>query len=111
MAKGPRAFPGLSGPHRLKVREAGLECGVTATRGAIESFLNWVMAPAELQTWALGDPNGLVSHHLLFNKCALAMASPPGEQQPSKALCLLVSLQTTSTAPTAGRCAVGTSCT
>ena len=56
--RAPGAFPGLSGPHRLKVRGGWTECGVTATRGSHRKFLNWVMAPAELQTWALGDQMG-----------------------------------------------------
>ena len=51
--RAPGAFTGLSGPHRLKVRGGWAECEVTATRGSHRKFLNWVMAPAELQTWAL----------------------------------------------------------
>ena len=56
--RAPGAFTGLSGSHRLKVRGGWAECGVTATRGSHPKFLNWVMAPAELQTWALGDQMG-----------------------------------------------------
>ena len=55
-------------------------------------------------------PNGFVSHHLLFNKCVHRGVPRPGNSSPVKPL-PLVSLQMTSTAPTAGRCAVGTSCT
>ena len=55
-------------------------------------------------------PNGLVSQHLLLNRRAPHGAPHPGNSSPAKPL-PLVSLQTTSMAPTAGRCAVGTSCT